>query len=69
MCLAHILWQMDHVRGKALQDCVRKDDLKKETKGLIMSAQEQTLQTNAIKVKIEKQDIATLSVIWSKRRA
>ena len=42
-----ILRQTDDVRGRASWDWLRKGDLKKETEGFIMAAQEQALRTNA----------------------
>ena len=39
---------------------MNKGDLKKETEGLITAAQDQALRTNAIKARIEKQDLSPL---------
>ena len=48
------------VRGEASWDWLNKGDQKKETGGLITAAQDQALRTNAIKARIEKQDLSPL---------
>ena len=54
------LRQTHDVRGVASWDWLNKGDLKKETEGLITTAQDQALRTNAIKARIEKQDLSPL---------
>ena len=39
---------------------MRKGDIKKETEGLVLAAQEQALRTNAIKAIIEGQNVTAL---------
>ena len=39
---------------------LRKGDLKKETKGLIIAAQDQSLRTNAFKAKVKKANVSPL---------
>ena len=46
------------LEGEASWDWLNKGDLKKETEGLITTAQDQALRTNAIKARIEKQDLS-----------
>ena len=55
-----ILRQTEDIRDKASWDWLRKGDLKKETEGLITAAQDQSLRTNAIKAKIDKQNVSPL---------
>ena len=47
-------------RGEASWAWLNKGDLKKEPEGLITAAQDQALRTNAMKAKIEKQDLSPL---------
>ena len=54
------LRQTHDVRGEASWDWLNKGDLKKETEGLITAAQDQALRTNAIKARVEKQDLSPL---------
>ena len=48
------------IRDDATWDWLRKGDLKKETEGMIKAAQDQALRTNAIKAKVEKQNLSPL---------
>ena len=55
-----ILRQTEDVRDGASWDWLMRGDLKKETEGLIIAAQDQALRTNAFKAKIEKQQLSPL---------
>ena len=54
------LRQTEEIRDDATWDWLRKGDLKKETEGMITAAQDQALRTNAIKAKVEKQNLSPL---------
>jgi len=54
------LGQAEEIRNDATWDWRRKGDLKKETEGMITAAQDQALGTNAIKAKVEKQNLSPL---------
>ena len=54
------LRQKEEIRDDATWDWLRKGDLKKETEGMITAAQDQALRTNAIKAKVEKQNLSPL---------
>ena len=49
-----ILRQTEDVKDEASRDWMMREDLKKDTEGLITAAQDQALRTNVIKAKIEK---------------
>ena len=55
-----LLRQTEEIRDDATWDWLRKGDLKKETEGMITAAQDQALRTNAIKAKVEKQNLSPL---------
>ena len=50
------LRQTEEIRDDAIWDWLRKEDLKKETEGMITAAQDQALRANAIKAKVEQQN-------------
>ena len=52
-----ILRQKDDIRHEASWNWLKRGDLKKETEGLITAPQDQTVRTNAVKLKIEKKSI------------
>ena len=54
------LRQTEEISNDATWDWVRKGDLKKETEGMITVAQDQALRTNAIKAKVEMQNLSPL---------
>ena len=54
------LRQTEEIRDDATWDWLRKGDLKTETEGMITAAQDQALRTNAIKAKVEKQNLSPL---------
>ena len=56
----HFLRQTEEIRDDAAWDWLRKGNLKKATEGMITAAQVQPLRTNAIKAKVEKQNLSAL---------
>ena len=54
------LRQIEEIRNDATWDWLRKGDLKKETEGMITAAQDQALRANAIKAKVEQQNLSPL---------
>ena len=54
------LRQTEGIRDNATWDWLRKGALKKETEGMITTAQDQALRPNAIKAKVEKQNLSPL---------
>ena len=55
-----ILRQTEDIRNSLSWEWLRKGDIKKETEGMILAAQEQALRTNAIKANIDKQNVSAL---------
>ena len=62
------LCQTEEIRVDATWDWLRKGDLKKETEGMITAVQDQALRTNAIKAKVEKQNLSPLCRMCGEKR-
>ena len=52
--------QTEEIRDDDTWDWLRKGELKKETEGMITVAQDLALRTNAMKAKVEKQNLSPL---------
>ena len=55
------------IRSSDSWEWLRKGTLKKETEGMLMAAQDQALRTNAIKSRIDKQDVSPVCRMCGKR--
>ena len=55
------------IRSSDSWEWLRKGTLKKETEGMLMAAQDQALRTNAIKSRIDKQDVSPICRMCGKR--
>ena len=59
--------QTEEIRDDDTWDWLRKGELKKETEGMITVAQDLALRTNAIKAKVEKQNLSPLCRMCSEK--
>ena len=55
------------IRSSDSWEWLRNGTLKKETEGMLMAAQDQALRTNAIKSRIDKQDVSPVCRMCGKR--
>ena len=55
------------IRSSDSWEWLRKGMLKKETEGMLMAAQDQSLRTNAINSRIDKQDVSPVCRMCGKR--
>ena len=57
----------EEIRDHESWNWLKRGTLKKETEGTLMAAQDQALRTNAIKSRIDKQDISPMSRLCGER--
>ena len=57
----------EQVRGEGTWKWLKRGNLKKETEGTLMAAQDQAIRTNAIKHRIDKQDVSPLCRLCGER--
>ena len=62
----HDLRQSKEVSGEQSRVRLRNGDLKRETESLILSAQNQSVRTNLVKVKVDKSQTDTLCRLCKK---
>ena len=58
---------IDDVRGSESWEWLKRSDLKKETEGMIMTAQEQALRTRSIRKVIDKEKISRMCRMCGRR--